>query len=278
MDKIKIQNLEVFGKHGVFQEENTLGQKFLLNAVLYTDVRQAGMSDELADSIHYGEICHYMTDFMRSHTFKLIESAAEHLAEALLLDTKHLKAIDLEIKKPWAPIGLPIETVSVEIHREWHDVCLSIGSNMGDREKNLEFGIEKLKQMPSVRNVRVSDFIETEPYGMSDQDMFLNGAVRLETLSEPEELLEKLHEIEAEAKRERIVHWGPRTLDLDIIFADDLVYESADLIIPHIDMHNREFVLRPMAQLCPGKVHPVLHKTVLQMLQEKEMETYEQEI
>ena len=278
MDKIKIQNLEVFGKHGVFQEENTLGQKFLLNAVLYTDVRQAGMSDELADSIHYGEICHYMTDFMRNHTFKLIESAAEHLAEALLLDTKHLKAIDLEIKKPWAPIGLPIETVSVEIHREWHDVCLSIGSNMGDREKNLEFGIEKLKQMPSVRNVRVSDFIETEPYGMSDQDMFLNGAVRLETLSEPEELLEKLHEIEAEAKRERVVHWGPRTLDLDIIFADDLVYESADLIIPHIDMHNREFVLRPMAQLCPGKVHPVLHKTVLQMLQEKEMVTYEQEI
>lgn len=278
MDKIKIQNLEVFGKHGVFQEENTLGQKFLLNAVLYTDVRKAGMSDELADSIHYGDICHYMTDFMRNHTFKLIESAAEHLAEALLLNIKHLKAIDLEIKKPWAPIGLPIETVSVEIHRTWHDVCLSIGSNLGDRRKNLEFGIGQLRQMPSARNVRVSTFIETQPYGMTDQPEFLNGAVRFDTLSEPEELLKKLHEIEAAANRERTIHWGPRTLDLDIIFWDDLIYESDDLMIPHTDMQNRDFVLRPLAQLCPGKVHPVLGKTVLQMLQEKERESNEQTV
>lgn len=269
MDKIKIQNLEVFGRHGVFQEENTLGQKFLVNCVLYIDARKAGKSDELADSIHYGEICHYITEYMRDHTFKLIESAAEHLAQALLLHTPHLEKLDLEIKKPWAPIGLPIETVAVEITRGWHDVCLSIGSNMGDKKAHLDFGVSQLEKETQVKDVKVSSYIETEPYGVTEQAVFLNACLRMKTLMTPKELLEKLHEIEKAQGRERIRRWGPRTLDMDILFYDDLIYESEDLIIPHIDMHNREFVLRPLAQLCPGKVHPVTGKTVLEMLKEK---------
>lgn len=267
-DKIKIRNLEVFGKHGVFKEENTLGQKFLINATLYTDTRKAGKTDTLTDSIHYGDICHFMTEFMREHTFKLIESVAEQLAEALLLEVPNLCGIDLEIKKPWAPIGLPIETVSVEISRCWHKVYLSIGSNMGDKKATLEQGIRELEAQKEIRNVRTSAFLETEPYGVTDQDMFLNGCVAMETLLTPEELLDMLHQIEANAGRERKIHWGPRTLDMDILFYDDLVYDSEDLCIPHIDMQNRDFVLRPLAELCPGMVHPVLGKTVKQMLDE----------
>ena len=99
MDQIKIKNLEVFGHHGVFSEETKLGQKFLVNAVLYTDVREAGRRDDLHRSIHYGDVCHYMTKFMQEHTYKLIESAAEHMAEAMLLDIPRLEKLDLEIKK-----------------------------------------------------------------------------------------------------------------------------------------------------------------------------------
>ena len=101
-----------------------------------------------------------------------------------------------------------------------------------------------------------------------EQDDFVNGAIALKTLLSPQELLERLHEIEQHANRERIIHWGPRTLDLDIIFYDKLVYEDEDLIIPHIDMQNRDFVLKPLAELCPNYRHPVFGKTVSQLLGE----------
>lgn len=128
MDKIKIEELEVFAKHGVFPEENVLGQKFLVSAVLYTDTRKAGQTDDLTASIHYGEISQFIDRFMKEHTFRLLERAAERLAEELLLHTPLLKRIELEIKKPWAPVGLPLKTVSVEIDRSWHTAYIALGS------------------------------------------------------------------------------------------------------------------------------------------------------
>ena len=83
-----------------------------------------------------------------------------------------------------------------------------------------------------------------------------------------EELLELLHRIEAEADRKRLIVWGPRTLDMDIVFFDKLVYESEDLIIPHVDMQNRLFVLEPLSELCPNYRHPILGKTVTQLRDE----------
>ena len=111
----------------------------------------------------------------------------------------------------------------------------------------------------------MSDFLVTAPYGGVEQDDFLNGALTLKTLLTPQELLERLHEIEQEAHRERQIHWGPRTLDLDILLYDDLVLDTPDLIIPHVEMHLRDFVLIPLAQIAPWKRHPVLGLTVSQM-------------
>ena len=105
-------------------------------------------------------------------------------------------------------------------------------------------------------------------YGYTEQPAFLNGAIELETLFTPQELLIVIHKIEAELGRERVIHWGPRTIDLDIVFYDDEIVAESELIIPHIDMQNRLFVLEPLYMLCPGKVHPVLHKTVAQLRQE----------
>jgi dihydroneopterin aldolase/2-amino-4-hydroxy-6-hydroxymethyldihydropteridine diphosphokinase len=268
MDRIKIQNLEVFANHGVFPEENTLGQKFLISAVLETNMRKAGYSDALSDSINYGEICQFITAFMKEHTYQLIEAVAEHMAEEMLMTFPGLLGVRLEIKKPWAPIGLHLETVSIEIERKWHQAYLAIGSNMGERERYLTEAVERLMDEPKIKAVRTSDWIETEPYGYTDQDAFLNGAIAIWTLFTPYELLDKLHEIEQQAGRERNIHWGPRTLDLDILFYEDEILEEPDLIIPHPDMQNRMFVLEPLTQLCPGKIHPVLHKTVQQMKKE----------
>ena len=99
-DKIKITDLEVFANHGVFPEENALGQKFLVSATLYTDTRRAGLTDDLTASIHYGEVSAFIDRYLREHTFKLLERAAEALAKELLLHTKGLEKILLDIKKP----------------------------------------------------------------------------------------------------------------------------------------------------------------------------------
>ncbi len=267
-DTIQIRHLEVFGNHGVFPEETKLGQKFLVNASLYTDTREAGLTDELERSIHYGIICKEITRFLKENTYHLIESAAERLAEHLLLTTPHLARIDLEIIKPWAPIGLPLESVSVKISRSWHKAYIALGSNLGDKKAYITEAVDKLGQMEGIRVEQVSQLLETEPYGGVEQDNFLNGCLSVATLLTPMELLTEMNRIEAEAGRERLVHWGPRTLDLDLIFYDDLVTEDPKLLLPHPDMANRDFVLRPLAELCPYKRHPVTGKTVKRMLEE----------
>ena len=266
-DKIKITDLEVFANHGVFPEENTLGQKFLVSATLYTNTRRAGLSDDLTASIHYGEVSSFIDRYLREHTFKLLERTAEALAEELLLHTKGLEKIRLEIKKPWAPVKLPLKTVSVEIERGWHTAYIALGSNMGGRESYLNDAVTALDAVRGCSVKKVSRFIETPPYGVTDQDDFLNGCLELRTLLPPDELLEELHRIEKQAGRERILRWGPRTLDLDIIFYDDLIIEDAELCIPHAEMHKRKFVLEPLCEIAPYKRHPVYGKTVWEMNQ-----------
>ena len=270
MDQIRINNLEVYCNHGVFPEENKLGQKFVVSCVMYVDTRKAGLTDELDASVHYGLVSHLLKKEMEENTFMLIERLAEHLAEKVLTYDDKIKKVDIEIKKPWAPIGLPVEYVSVKITRMWHEAFVAFGSNMGNKKEYLENAIEGLKNSKGCKVDKVSSIIETEPYGGVEQDVFLNGALKLRTLLTPEELLDRLHELEQEANRERLIHWGPRTLDLDILLYDNLVMESDELCIPHVDMQNRDFVLRPMAEIAPYKRHPVYGKTMKEMYAELE--------
>ncbi len=265
MDEIRIDNLEVYAYHGVFPEENEKGQPFFVNMVLYCDTREAGKQDELTLSTHYGEVCHLVSKWMQEHTCKLIETVAENVAREVLLHFPLVKEIDVEIRKPQAPIELPFESVSVKIHRGWHTVYVALGSNMGDKEKYLQDAVEGLKELKDTTVLRVSEWIITEPYGGVEQDCFLNGVAEIKTLMPPDELLKELHKLEAVAERKRTIHWGPRTLDLDIIFYDKWVYEDENLIIPHVDMENRDFVLKPMVQLNPNFRHPVRQKTMKQL-------------
>jgi dihydroneopterin aldolase/2-amino-4-hydroxy-6-hydroxymethyldihydropteridine diphosphokinase len=266
-DKIIIENLECFAKHGVLPEENVLGQKFIVSAELYTDFGKAVENDDLTKSVNYAEVCSEITDFMKNNTFALIETVAEEIANLLL--TKHdINGVKVKIKKPWAPIGLPLEYAGVEVERKWHKVYISFGSNMGEREKYIEDMLNNLKADSKFKITGVSDIIETEPYGYTEQGKFLNGVLSADTLYSPQKLLDFLHSMETAANRKREIHWGPRTLDLDILLYDDEVIYEDNLIVPHIDMENRLFVLEPLAQLAPYAKNPLNGKTAIRMLKE----------
>ena len=114
-DEIRIDELEIFAHHGVYDFETKNGQNFYINAVLYTDTSKAGKTDELTNSTNYGEVCAFITEFLTKNTYKLLEAAAEHVVEAALLQFPLVKGISLEIRKPQAPIPLPFGSVSVKI-------------------------------------------------------------------------------------------------------------------------------------------------------------------
>ena len=273
MDKICIKNLEVFAKHGVFPEENSLGQKFVVSAELFMDLRCAGKSDDFEESLDYGKVCHTIKSFVDRNTFRLIETVAERLAEKLLSENTSVQKVALEIKKPWAPLAMHLDAVSIEIERSRHLAYISLGSNIGKREAYLSFAVDEIGKASGCRVLSVSGFIDTEPYGCPEQDIFLNGCLSLDTLLTPIELLELLNEIEAKAGRTRDRRWGPRTLDLDIIFYDDVVMSCDVLRLPHAEAHKREFVLAPLSEIAPNMMHPILGKTVKEMLDELRVES-----
>ena len=268
MDVIEVKGLKVRAFHGVMKEEQIDGQDFYLDIKLYYDITNASHMDDLDEAVDYAACSHLAAEAFAEETFHLIEAAAEHVARRLLYHFARIRRLELTVHKPQAPIGRAFSDVCIRVTREWHTVYLSVGSNMGDKEAYIRDAFASLAKHPDIRNAVLSRLIETEPYGPVVQDDFLNGAICLETLLGPESLLELLHELEAQAGRERKEHWGPRTLDLDILFYDKLVYESGDLIIPHVDLENRMFVLVPLAQMCPNLRHPILQKTVVQMLDE----------
>lgn len=267
-DYIKITNLEIYAYHGVLAEEKQKGQVFFVNLKLYMPLRKPGISDALADAVNYDEVCSLVVDVFTKEIYDLIEKAAEKTIEALLNAFPALEAVELELHKPDAPITCAPEDVSVNIYREWHKVYLSIGSNHENSLGYLDEACKQIEASPYIRGLRKSSIIQTKPYGPVEQPDFQNGCVAFETYMEPEELLGFLNQIEVDLKRERVLRWGPRTIDLDILFYDDLVYNSEILTIPHIDMQNRMFVLEPLFELCPYFRHPILGKSVEQMLAE----------
>ena len=144
-------------------------------------------------------------------------------------------------------------------------VWIALGSNMGEGRKNLDLAIKMMNER-GVSVKKVSTYIETEPYGYTEQDNFVNAVCIAETKLSPRELLETLLKIELDMGRVRIIKWGPRLIDLDILFYEDLIIDEEDFKVPHIEIQKRSFVLEPMNEISPDKIHPVFKKTVNQLL------------
>jgi 2-amino-4-hydroxy-6-hydroxymethyldihydropteridine diphosphokinase len=143
-------------------------------------------------------------------------------------------------------------------------VYLSLGSNVGDRQVQLQDALAKLAAVGRV--VATSSFYETEPIEFTQQPWFLNCALALETSQTPQQLMAAILRIEEEMGRRRVQKKGPRSIDIDILLFDDTIVDSKELTIPHPAMHQRRFVLEPLAEIAPELLHPVLKKTIGELL------------
>ncbi len=264
--KIIIENYTVEATHGVNPEEKTEAQPFSVSAVLYENILSAAKSDDVDQTTSYSAVCKRIKAFFCDNCFNLLEKLADDTARLILSEFDKIVRAEVTVKKPKAPMKGKFDYVAVSCCREWTRVFLSLGSNMGDRNAYLDKAVEMLKEDKNIRFIKESNRLQNEAYGGVASGEFINSAVEIYTTYKPLELLDAVHNIENECGRVRRERWGDRTLDVDVLFFGNEVYDEGDLIVPHPDMQNRSFVLLPMSELAPNLIHPVLNKRICELL------------
>lgn len=144
-------------------------------------------------------------------------------------------------------------------------IYLSLGSNLGNKSNNINKAIDFLRKLPKIDVLKTSKIIETEPYGKTDQPNFLNCVVEISTTLTPHELLHQCLNIEKIMGRKRTEKWGPRIIDIDVLFYKDKVIRTTNLVIPHPEIEKRLFVLRPLSEIASNFIHPIKKKRIIDL-------------
>lgn len=265
MSAITVKGLKVEACHGVLPEEKINKQPFVFDINTDCDTSAAATSDDVSLTVNYAEVCKIVTDFCKGNTFGLIETLSFKTAFLLVEKFPLIKAVEVTVHKPQAPVGLPFDDISVTARVERNTVVLSLGSSEGDRKATLDGAVKALGALDGVKILKVSDYIETQPYGGVAQNTFLNCALTAECLISPRELLNNIHKIESGFKRVRDKRWGDRTLDIDIVFFGNKIIAEEGLCVPHPDYKNRAFVLTSLKQIVPDFVCPLSLKRIADM-------------
>jgi dihydroneopterin aldolase/2-amino-4-hydroxy-6-hydroxymethyldihydropteridine diphosphokinase len=264
-DRIVLSGVRGRGFHGVFEHERREGQEFVVDVELTVDLAAAGASDDLVDTVNYGEIGAAVLARIEGEPYDLIE----RLAELIAADTLSHSAVDevtVTVHKPQAPVGVPFGDVTVSVTRQRHPVpvVIALGANLarGTAQPHDTVGdaIEALGRHPAVTVTTASGLHHTEPVGGPEQPVYVNAVVTARTRLSPASLLRELHAVEAAFDRTREVRWGARTLDLDLVqYGDpasgtDVTSDRPHLTLPHPRAHERAFVLVPWLEADPGAV------------------------
>jgi len=258
MDRILIEDLRVLTIIGALPHEREIAQPLRIDLSIGVDLHNAGRSDELNDTVHYGLVCERIVEMARDSKDILLERLAAKVAD-VVLEFDLVELVDVTVTKLRPPVPEAVGTTSVCLTRtraeaaapplEDHEVIVALGSNLGDREGYLRFAVGELGNV-----VAMSQIYETEPVGGPDgQGAYLNMVVKVQTSLDPYAFIRRCQRIEANALRQRIVHWGPRTLDVDMLFYDDVHIASERLTVPHPRINERRFVLTPLSEIAPER-------------------------
>ncbi len=258
MDRILIEDLRVLTIIGALPHEREIAQPLRIDLSIGVDLHNAGRSDELNDTVHYGLVCERIVEMAHDSKDILLERLAAKVAD-VVLEFDLVELVDVTVTKLRPPVPEAVGTTSVCLTRtraeaaapplEDHEVIVALGSNLGDREGYLRFAVGELGNV-----VSMSQIYETEPVGGPDgQGAYLNMVVKVQTSLDPYAFIRRCQRIEANALRQRIVHWGPRTLDVDMLFYDDVHIASERLTVPHPRINERRFVLTPLSEIAPER-------------------------
>ncbi|MCI0502432.1 MAG: 2-amino-4-hydroxy-6-hydroxymethyldihydropteridine diphosphokinase [Fusobacteria bacterium] len=255
LDKICLKNLEFYGYHGFYKEENDLGQRFRVSVEAYCDLSYAKESGDLRDSINYVEIFEVVKEVFFSKKYKILEELSYDIGKKILKKFIRVKKVTVEVKKPEIPVPVTCDYFSItqEIKRE-EIAYIGLGSNMGDRIGYLDSAVRQLNYNQDIEVLDLSSVYETEPFGYTDQDSFLNMVVKIKTSLDPLSLLKYCNYIEGNLFRKRDVRWGPRTIDIDVLTYGDIKYQDEVLTIPHPGILERAFVMIPLLDVADSEL------------------------
>lgn len=259
MDTILVDDLRVMCVIGALPHERESAQPLRVDLAVGVDLSDAGRTDELDDTVHYGLLAERVTEMAEASKFVLLERFAAEVADVVLAFDR-VERVEVTVTKLRPPVPTPLATTGVRIVRtraeatstplNSHTAIVALGSNLGDREGYLRLAVNELGNV-----VACSDVYETEPIGGPDaQGAYLNMVAVVDTSLDPFAFLRRCRRIEALALRQRVVHWGPRTLDVDVLFFDDMRIDTPELVVPHPRINERRFVLAPLSEVAPDRV------------------------
>ncbi|QCE34849.1 2-amino-4-hydroxy-6-hydroxymethyldihydropteridine diphosphokinase [Acetobacteraceae bacterium] len=259
---VQIRDLKIMAKHGILPHEKHQAQPFLISldlSITPSEWLDATGEDRLSQTICYATLCEFSENFVQNHCFDLIETLSQKLADALLQTFKNLNHVHVTVKKPFAPINSPFENAqnhkNVQVTYDAskiYPIGIALGSNLGERENFLKAAIEGLDLLEGVEVLQTSSILETLPWGETNQGNFLNQCLLAKTTRDPFRLLKELKKLEREIGRVPSKKWGPRQIDLDLIFYADFHISHKSLNLPHPYAHERDFVLKPFLEINPN--------------------------
>lgn len=257
-DRIEVRGLLVTTVVGVLAHERTMAQPLQIDLDLHVDLRDAGRTDDLSDTANYGDVAERVALIVRESKDALLERVADRIAE-MVVGIDRVEAVDVTVTKLRPPIPEQLDSTAVRIRRhrrdydtvlrDQHLAIIALGSSLGDREGYLRLAVSSFDDVQ-----RTSRVFETDPVGGPEgQGAYLNMVMSVQTPLDPYALLRRCQQIESAALRQRVVHWGPRTLDVDLLFYDDVRIDDPQLTVPHPRFAERRFVLAPLEEVAPER-------------------------
>ena len=278
MFKIFVKNLKLYGYHGVREHEKKDGQYFLFNIEILIEDSDYSNRDKLENTLSYSDVIREVKRINKSKKYDLLETFSQVLANRIMEMSGLVRKVAIKIEKPSPPIDEKLDGVGVEYildkdsrrsvetggiksgniknsgTGDLNEAYLSLGSNMGNRKINLKKALKLLESNPSIGIESISSLYETEPMYIKDQKSFYNIVVKtsIENIMGPFELLGIIKAIEYILGRKNVeVRYGPRPIDIDILYFGNEIIESEILEIPHPKIGERKFVLLPLNEIAP---------------------------